>query len=108
MHWRMVSTISIPRRLTVRGCRKRLRESLSAAIRATRITSPRRSRQDDNYREARRAFLIGYDRSVPRLRQASHCIGCAQCNPHCPQGIDIPKEMQRIDHFVEQLKQNNL
>ena len=66
------------------------------------------SRQDDNYREARRAFLIGYDRSVPRLRQASHCIGCAQCNPHCPQGIDIPKEMQRIDHFVEQLKQNNL
>lgn len=67
-----------------------------------------KSRQDDNYREARRAFLIGYDRSVPRLRQASHCIGCAQCNPHCPQGIDIPKEMQRIDHFVEQLKQNNL
>ena len=67
-----------------------------------------KSRQDDNYREARRAFLIGYDRSVPRLRQANHCIGCAQCNPHCPQGIDIPKEMQRIDHFVEQLKQNNL
>ena len=67
-----------------------------------------KSRQDDNYQEARRAFLIGYDRSVPRLRQASHCIGCAQCNPHCPQGIDIPKEMQRIDHFVEQLKQNNL
>ena len=62
-------------------------------------------RQDENYRQARRAFLIGYDRSVPRLRQASHCTGCGQCNPHCPQSIDIPKELHRIDAFVEQLKQ---
>lgn len=63
------------------------------------------SSQDENYRKARRAFLIGYDRSVPKLRQANHCIGCGQCNPHCPQSIDIPKEMQRIDKFVEDLKQ---
>ena len=42
------------------------------------------SSQDANYRKARRAFLVGYDRSVPRLRQANHCIGCNQCNPHCP------------------------
>ena len=62
-------------------------------------------RQDEDYRRARRAFLVGYDRSVPRLRQASHCIGCAQCNPHCPQSIDIPKELHRIDAFVERLKQ---
>ena len=62
-------------------------------------------RQDENYRQARRAFLIGYDRSVPRLRQASHCTGCGQCNPHCPQSIDIPKELHRIDAFVERLKQ---
>lgn len=66
------------------------------------------SRQAENYREARRAFLVGYDRSVPRLRQADHCIGCGQCVPHCPQNIDIPAEMQRIDLFVEQLKQGNL
>lgn len=58
------------------------------------------------YRRARRAFLVGYDRSVPRLRQASHCIGCGQCVGHCPQRIDIPKEMQRIDKFVETLKQD--
>ena len=63
------------------------------------------SSQDENYRKARRAFLIGYDRSVPKLRQANHCIGCGQCNPHCPQSIDIPKEMQHIDKFVEDLKQ---
>lgn len=66
------------------------------------------SSQDENYRKARRAFLIGYDRRVPRLRQANHCIGCHQCEPHCPQSIKIPDEMQRIDRFVEQLKQGTL
>lgn len=63
------------------------------------------SSQDENYRQSRRAFLIGYDRSVPRLRQANHCTSCGQCIPHCPQSIDIPKELQRIDRFVEDLKQ---
>lgn len=66
------------------------------------------SRQDPNYRKARRAFLVGYDRSVPKLRQAAHCIGCNQCSPHCPQGIFIPKEMQKIDEYVEKLKQEIL
>ena len=64
------------------------------------------SKLDPNYAKARRAFLIGYDRSVPK--QASHCIGCEQCNPHCPQYIDIPREMQRIDQYVEKLKQETL
>ena len=44
----------------------------------------------------------------PKLRQASHCTGCNQCNPHCPQSIDIPKELHRIDAYVEQLKQETL
>lgn len=63
-------------------------------------------RNDPNYSKLRREFLIGYDRSVPRLRQANHCIGCGQCMPHCPQGILIPQQMQRIDKYVEQLKQH--
>ena len=67
-----------------------------------------KDQQDENYREARRAFLIGYDRSVPKLRQADHCIGCGQCMPHCPQSINIPKEMMRINRYVEKLKQNIL
>ena len=67
-----------------------------------------RNGQDENYAKARRAFLVGYDRSVPKLRQASHCIGCNQCVAHCPQNIDIPKELHRIDQFVEQLKQGTL
>ena len=66
------------------------------------------SAQEENSRKARRAFLVGYDRSVPRLRQADHCIGCRQCVPHCPQSIDIPAELHRIDRFVEQLKQGTL
>lgn len=64
-----------------------------------------KSSQDENYIKARKAFLVGYDRNVPRLRQANHCIGCNQCMPHCPQRIEIPKEMDRIDKFAEQLKQ---
>lgn len=66
------------------------------------------SKDNVTYRESRRAFLIGYDRSVPRLRQASHCIGCEQCVSHCPQSIDIPKELHRIDQYIEQLKQEKL
>ena len=64
--------------------------------------------QDENYRLARRTYLVSYDRSVPKVRQADHCIGCGQCNPHCPQGIDIPAELHRIDGFVERLKQGTL
>lgn len=65
-------------------------------------------RQAENYRKARQAFLVGYDRSVPRLRQADHCIGCNQCSPHCPQNINIPHELHRINGFVEKLKQGTL
>lgn len=66
------------------------------------------SNRSPKYAEARRAFLVGYDRSVPKLRQASHCIGCGQCAPHCPQEIDIPGELHRIDEYVEKLKQQTI
>lgn len=66
------------------------------------------STQSENYKEARRAFLIGYDRSVPKLRQASHCIGCRQCVSHCPQEIDIPAELHKIDRYVDKLKQGKV
>jgi predicted aldo/keto reductase-like oxidoreductase len=59
---------------------------------------------DPEYRKARREFLVGYDRSVPRLRQASHCIECEQCLPKCPQSIDIPIEMRRVDAYAEKLR----
>lgn len=64
------------------------------------------NKQSEEYRKQRNAFLVGLDRSVPRLRQASHCIGCGHCVTHCPQRINIPKELHAIDVFTENLKRN--
>ncbi len=61
-------------------------------------------KSDDRYKQARRAFLVGYDRSVPKLRQASRCTECGICTPHCPQGFDIVKEIRKVNDYVEQLK----
>ena len=64
------------------------------------------SAESADYRRARRRFLIGYDRAVPGMHQAAHCIGCGECVSHCPQHINIPNEMRRIDAYVEELKQH--
>ena len=64
------------------------------------------SKESENYRKARRAYLVSYDRAVPKLRQADRCIGCRQCVSHCPQSINIPKEIHRIGRYVENLKRN--
>lgn len=60
--------------------------------------------KDPEYDRMRRAFLVGYDRSVPKLRQADHCIGCGTCVSMCPQKIRIPRELHKISEYVEQLK----
>ena len=51
---------------------------------------------DENYKKARRAYLVSYDRAVPKLRQASRCIGCNQCSINCPQKINIPEIMEKL------------
>lgn len=61
---------------------------------------------NSEYKRARRAFLIGYDRSVPKLRQADHCIGCGHCVSECPQRIDIPAQMRMVDEYAEKLRRN--
>ena len=66
------------------------------------------SRNDTNYNEARRAYLVSYDRAIPKLRQAARCIECGQCKEHCPQSINIPKEIRKIDKYVEKLKTDQL
>ena len=64
--------------------------------------------QDENYRKARRAYLVSYDRAVPKLRQAARCIGCNQCMSHCPQSINIPRELHKIDRYIENLRKDTL
>ena len=66
------------------------------------------SSDDKGYKKARRAYLVSYDRAISELRQAARCIGCDQCSEHCPQHIDIPKEIHRIDRYIEDLRQNTL
>ncbi len=63
---------------------------------------------DENYKKARRAYLVSYDRAVEKLRQADRCIGCNTCMSHCPQRINIPRELHRIDKYIEKLRQDTL
>ena len=63
-------------------------------------------RQSPAYRKARRAYLVSLDRSLDKLRQADHCIGCAQCVKECPQRIGIPGQMRRIEKYTEELRRD--
>jgi predicted aldo/keto reductase-like oxidoreductase len=62
---------------------------------------------DLEYRKHRRQYLIGLDRIVPPERQPDHCIGCHQCEPHCPQSIRITRELHKISELIENLKRNS-
>ena len=66
------------------------------------------SSEADDFRKLRRRYLLSYDRAVESLRQASHCIGCSQCMIHCPQSIEIPAQLQRIDRYVESIRRGTL
>ena len=66
------------------------------------------SKEQKDYRKLRNAYLSSYDKAIPTVRQADHCIGCGQCLMHCPQSIAIPDELHRIDSYVEKLKQGIL
>lgn len=67
-----------------------------------------KSHDESDFKKMRKAYLVGYDRSVPKLRQADHCVHCGECVSHCPQRINIPEQMQRVDEYVEKLKQGTL
>jgi len=66
------------------------------------------SQEQREYRKLRKNYLVSYSKAIESLRQADHCAGCQQCIEHCPQSIDIPSELHRIDAYVEKLKQNTL
>jgi predicted aldo/keto reductase-like oxidoreductase len=64
------------------------------------------NKEDSQYAKDRRTYLISYDRAIPRLRQADRCAGCGICAIKCPQQINIPGEIRRIDRLVESLKRS--
>jgi len=66
------------------------------------------SREQQDYARLKRAYLVSYDRAVATVRQADHCIACAECVSHCPQSIPIPGQLRRIAKYVEKLKQDTL
>ncbi|MBP5235338.1 MAG: aldo/keto reductase [Bacteroidales bacterium] len=64
------------------------------------------SEEQKNFRKLRKAYLTSYNKAIPTLRQADHCIGCGQCMEHCPQSIKIPDQLHRIDAYIETLKRS--
>ena len=60
--------------------------------------------RDAEFKRSSRAFLTDYNRTIPELEQANHCINCGECEITCPQNIKIPTELLNIDNLVQQLK----
>ncbi len=55
-------------------------------------------------RPSTREILDMYATAVPeKLRRAERCTGCDRCKMHCPQNIDISKELADIDRWVDEL-----
>lgn len=65
-------------------------------------------KEQEGYAKARRKYLLAYNEAIPTVRQADHCIGCGRCAKACPQHINIPNELRRIDRYIESLKQETL
>ena len=66
------------------------------------------NKEQEGYAKARRRYLLSYDKAIPSVRQADHCISCGRCEKACPQHIAIPRELRRIDAYIESLKREEL
>jgi predicted aldo/keto reductase-like oxidoreductase len=48
--------------------------------------------------------LARYRAAIPEpMRRAEHCTGCDRCAGHCPQSINISKEIAKIDEWIDGL-----
>ena len=66
------------------------------------------STEQKDFKKLKKIYLSTYDKAVESIRQADHCFSCNTCVSHCPQHIRIPRELRRIDNYVESLKQENI
>jgi hypothetical protein len=51
----------------------------------------------------KRAFIHAYE-NLDDAEKANNCIACGICMQHCPQGIEIPERMDKIQELYNQLK----
>ncbi len=76
----------------------------NSVIEGTFVKGP----EQEHYARARKRYLLEYDKAVESIRQADHCISCGKCAPSCPQHIRIPRELKRIDEYIENIRQDKL
>ena len=60
--------------------------------------------EQEGYAKARRRYLLAYDKAIPTVRQADHCIQCGKCEEACPQHLSVRSELRKIDEYIENLK----
>ena len=60
--------------------------------------------EQEGYAKARRRYLLAYDKTIPTVRQADHCIQCGKCEEACPQHLSVRSELRKIDEYIENLK----
>ena len=76
----------------------------NSVVEGTYVKGP----EQKKYAKARRRYLAEYNKAVESVRQADHCISCGKCMKACPQHIRIPRELKRIDEYIEKIKQDLL
>lgn len=59
---------------------------------------------DKEYQRKRRIFLNRYKNKLDEKERAEFCIACGACRDKCPQRIDIPRQLDRIENLVKGLK----
>ena len=76
----------------------------NSVVEGTYVKGP----EQEKYAKARHRYLAEYNKAVESVRQADHCISCGKCMKACPQHIRIPRELKRIDEYIEKIKQDLL
>lgn len=55
--------------------------------------------------QQKKEFLTHYHNEVMKAARADHCIRCNQCLKLCPQQIQIPQQLRKLDLLVQSLEQ---
>ena len=55
---------------------------------------------DEEFAAKGQAFLSHFNDSIPAQNQPHNCTACGACKQHCPQEIDIPVEIKRINEII--------